>query len=61
MEKPLNQPTLPHAVIVLNAADMEVAQEEWGPEQATNILMSAVSDAIYQDSTYRHLAESWIG
>jgi len=61
MEKSLNQPTLPHAVIVLNATEMEVAQEEWDPEQATNILMSTVSDAIHQDSTYQHLAESWIG
>ena len=61
MEKSLNQPTLPHAVIVLNATEMEVAQEEWDPEHATNILMSAVSDAIHQDSTYRHLAEYWIG
>lgn len=61
MEKSLNQPTLPHAVIALNATDMEVDQQEWEPDYATKVLMSTVSGAIYRDSTYRELADYWIG
>jgi hypothetical protein len=61
MEKSLNQPTLPHAVIALNATDMEVDQQEWDPEYATSILMSSVSGAINRDPNYRTLADYWTG
>ncbi|KAF2462499.1 uncharacterized protein BDR25DRAFT_397579 [Lindgomyces ingoldianus] len=61
MEKSLNQPTLPHAVIALNATDMEVQQEEWDPEQATKMLLSTVAGAIDRDSDYRALADYWSG
>lgn len=60
MEKSLNQPTLPHAVIALNATDMEVDQQEWDPEYATSILMASVSGAHNRDSKYRALADYWI-
>ncbi|KAF2188984.1 hypothetical protein K469DRAFT_684250 [Zopfia rhizophila CBS 207.26] len=61
MEKSLNQPTLPHAVIALNATDMEVDQQEWDPEYATKMLMATVSMAINRDPSYRALREYWIG
>lgn len=61
MEKSLNQPTLPHAVIALNATDMEIDQQEWDPEHATSMLMSTVAGAIHRDSHYRDLADYWIG
>lgn len=61
MEKSLNQPTLPHAVIALNATDMEVDPAEWESEHATKVLMSTVAGAIHRDSTYRGLADYWIG
>lgn len=61
MEKSLNQPTLPHAVIALNATDMEVDQQEWDPEIATKTLMASVAGAIHRDSHYRALAEYWNG
>jgi hypothetical protein len=60
MEKSLNQPTLPHAVIALNATDMEVDPQEWEPDHATKALMSTVAGAIHRDSTYRGLADTWI-
>ncbi|KAF2736521.1 hypothetical protein EJ04DRAFT_462876 [Polyplosphaeria fusca] len=60
MEKSLNQPTLPHAIIALNATDMEVHQNEWETDYATDTLMAAIAEAIHQDLTYRHLAEYWI-
>ena len=61
MEKSLNQPTLPHAVIALNATDMEVDGKEWNPEVATQTLMSSVAAAIHRDAHYRDLAEYWKG
>jgi hypothetical protein len=59
MEKSLNQPTLPHAVIALNATDMGVDHKEWDPHHATKTLMSHVSSAIHDNPTYRELAYSW--
>lgn len=61
MEKSVNQPTLPHAVIALNATEMEINQDEWDPDHATDVLMSAVAQAINRDSSYQQLAEYWIG
>lgn len=60
MEKSLNQPTLPHAIIALNAANMEVDQREWDPEHATKALMSTVAEAINRDPSYQDLADYWI-
>jgi len=59
MEKSLNQPTLPHAVIALNATDVDINQEEWDPEFATNALLSTVAEAVHSDSSYQHLLEFW--
>lgn len=59
MEKSLNQPTLPHAVIALNATDMEIDQQEWDSEVATRTLLGSVAGAIRRDSKYRALAEHW--
>ncbi|KAF2758985.1 hypothetical protein EJ05DRAFT_499409 [Pseudovirgaria hyperparasitica] len=59
MEKSLNQPTLPHAIIALNATDMEVDPREWEPEFATRTLMANVAGAIHRDSGYRQLADYW--
>ncbi|KAF1965274.1 hypothetical protein BU23DRAFT_574994 [Bimuria novae-zelandiae CBS 107.79] len=61
MEKSLNQPTLPHAVIALNATEMEVDGKEWDPEIATKTLMASVAAAIYRDPHYREPAEYWKG
>ncbi|KAF2134377.1 hypothetical protein P153DRAFT_402048 [Dothidotthia symphoricarpi CBS 119687] len=59
IEKSLNQPTLPHAVIALNATDTKVDQQEWDPEHATKLLMSNVSDAVNRNPTYCELREYW--
>ncbi|KAJ8114147.1 hypothetical protein OPT61_g3904 [Boeremia exigua] len=60
-EKSVNQPTLPHAVIALNAADTKVGQQEWDPEYATQLLMSNVAESIERDPTYRGLRDYWVG
>lgn len=61
IEKSLNQPTLPHAIIAINAADLKVDQQEWDPEHATNLLMTSVAGAIGRDPAYRQLRDYWIG
>lgn len=59
MEKSLNQPTLPHAVIALNATDMEINEEEWDPEFATKALLSSVAEAAHRDPSYQRLLDVW--
>ena len=59
MEKSLNQPTLPHAVIVLNATDVEINEEEWDPEFATKALLSSVAEAAHRDPSYQRLLDVW--
>lgn len=59
MEKSLNQPTLPHAVIALNATDLEINQEEWDPDFATDTLLGTVAEAVHKDPSYQHLVEFW--
>ncbi|KAK0829036.1 hypothetical protein LTR73_004670 [Friedmanniomyces endolithicus] len=46
LEKSLNQPTLPHAVIVLNATEMGIEEEEWNPKTATASLLKSLSTAL---------------
>ncbi|KAK5119234.1 hypothetical protein LTR85_007848 [Meristemomyces frigidus] len=45
LEKSLNQATLPHAVIVLNASDVGIDQSEWDPRVATERLLEMVKSA----------------
>jgi len=59
LEKSLNQPTLPHAIIALNATDMGVDQKEWDVDHATEVLMSSVAKAIDRDHKYKEYATYW--
>ncbi|KAI9690171.1 MAG: hypothetical protein M1822_009132 [Bathelium mastoideum] len=59
MEKSVNQPTLPHAIIALNATDTSVDQQLWGPDFATENLMGTVAGAISRDAKYRDYADYW--
>jgi hypothetical protein len=59
LEKSLNQPILPHAVIVLNATDLQVKPEEWDPDHATKNLMMANRKAIQNVPEFRRYAEIW--
>lgn len=60
VEKSLNQPTLPHAVIALNATNVDIDKNEWDVEHATNALMSSVAKAIDRDHKYREFADYWV-
>jgi hypothetical protein len=59
MEKSLNQPTLPHAIIALNATDTGVNQQQWGSDFATENLMGTVAGAIFRDAKYKGYADFW--
>jgi hypothetical protein len=61
MEKSLNQPTLPHAIIALNATDLGVDEREWDVEQATEKLLATVAGSINRDAKYREYADFWTG
>lgn len=59
LESSINQPTLPHAIIVLNATDMQVPQEEWDVSKATANLMSHVEDAVSKVPIFQEYARRW--
>ncbi|KAI2616839.1 FabD/lysophospholipase-like protein [Hypoxylon sp. NC1633] len=49
IDKSLNQPVLPHAIIVFNATDINVDEKEWDVTKATQMLMTDISDAIIRE------------
>jgi hypothetical protein len=59
MEKSLNQPLLPHAIIALNATDIGVDERDWDVEWATQALMGSVSGALSRDAKYMEYADYW--
>ncbi len=59
LEKSINQPTLPHAIIALNATDMGVNEREWDSDCATNQLMNSMTRVILRDSTYKEHVNYW--
>ncbi|KAI8631062.1 FabD/lysophospholipase-like protein [Xylariaceae sp. FL1651] len=54
----LNQPVLPHAVIVLNATD-HVDGVEWEPDKTTEILMTTIRDAINREPALQKYVQAW--
>ncbi|KAM0714544.1 hypothetical protein Q7P37_009840 [Cladosporium fusiforme] len=62
MERSINQPNLPHCIVVLNCSDPSLSAEEWEVEQCTRTLLSTVSGAInYVEGVprCRALADHW--
>lgn len=59
IDKSLNQPVLPHAVIVFNASEY-VDEREWDPEQATAMLMADIRGAIFREPALKPYVQSWI-
>lgn len=60
IEKSLNQPTLPHAIIALNATDTKIDSRFWDTEYATSSLMSDVAGAVDRDPYYQELKNFWV-
>ncbi|KAI7722911.1 hypothetical protein KC353_g95 [Hortaea werneckii] len=46
MERSINQPNLPHCIVVLNCSDPSLSAEEWDVDQCTRALLSTVCGAI---------------
>ncbi len=57
-ESSVNQPVLPHAIIVLNASNTTIDQEEWNPDNATRSLMKHVKHAIFEVPQFRKYADT---
>lgn len=62
LERSINQPTLPHCVVVVNDSDATLDESEWDSECATRSLLSSVQGAInYTEGVprLRELADHW--
>ena len=62
MEKSVNQPALPHCVVVLNDSDPRIHEREWDADFATQSLLSTVEGAFdYAEGVprFRELASHW--
>ena len=53
IDKSVNQPTLPHIVMVLNATDNTIDSNQWDPEFATEKPKPSLSRAINSASRMR--------
>ncbi|KAK8066852.1 hypothetical protein PG997_013599 [Apiospora hydei] len=59
IDKSLNQPVLPHAVIVLNATDTSVDEREWDIPSATELLMADIRGAIHREPALQEHVRTW--
>ncbi|KAK7965849.1 uncharacterized protein PG986_000126 [Apiospora aurea] len=59
IDKSLNQPVLPHAVIVLNATDTSVDAREWDIPSATELLMADIRGAIHREPALQEHVRTW--
>ncbi|KAI8626808.1 hypothetical protein F5Y19DRAFT_466119 [Xylariaceae sp. FL1651] len=46
IDKSINQPNLPHLIIVLNASEVNIGDDQWDPEQATRSLLDDYKDSV---------------
>jgi len=58
IDKSLNQPALPHAIIVLNATE-NVDEKEWNVNTATNLLLEDIRGAIFREPRFEEHARIW--
>lgn len=58
ISKSLNQPVLPHVIIVLNAAE-NAMEDEWDNNVATTRLLERNRDAISHEPLWEHKARFW--
>lgn len=57
MDKAVNQPVLPHVIIVLNATDANIDERLWDPERSTSELLEDYKYSVDRVPTFReHLA-----
>ncbi len=59
MHRVSNQPSLPHAVIVLNKCPNDMSAAEWEQEKVTKWLLSALDDSLYTNPKLSSHIASW--
>jgi hypothetical protein len=59
LETSSNQPVLPHAIIVLNASENNVAPELWDVDVATERLLESLSHTVHQNVCFKKHAQLW--
>ena len=59
LESSINQPTLPHAIIVLNATDPGIDKDEWDITYATERLMYHIANAVSNNPFFKKYADHW--
>lgn len=59
LEKSLNQPALPHAIIASNFTDVSIDPHQWNTGTATRKLMSGFEDVIARVEKFKVLADFW--
>lgn len=57
IDKSLNQPALPHVVIVANYTDTSIDDQQWNPEVATKGLLDDYQDSVHQVPALREKLE----
>lgn len=55
----LNQPALPHAVVVLNATEGGVDEGEWDVAAATEMLLSDIRGAVHREPALQEYVRAW--
>lgn len=48
IDKSLNQPSLPHVIIIINATDTTIDERQWDPDYTTRNLLDDFKDSISQ-------------
>ncbi|KAI2470767.1 FabD/lysophospholipase-like protein [Annulohypoxylon bovei var. microspora] len=59
IDKSLNQPVLPHAIVVFNATDINVDEKEWDVTKATQMLMTDIHDAVFREPSLQEQVHTW--
>ncbi|KAI1325062.1 FabD/lysophospholipase-like protein [Xylariaceae sp. FL0255] len=58
LDKSLNQPVLPHAIIVFNASE-NVDEEEWESTKSTELLMATIDGAVIREPVLAQYVAEW--
>ncbi|KAF1965009.1 FabD/lysophospholipase-like protein [Bimuria novae-zelandiae CBS 107.79] len=59
LERSVNQPALPHAIIALNSTDTGLRDSEWVSKNARQSLLDSAKDCLDLDPYFSELARQW--
>lgn len=59
LEKSTNQPVLPHLIIVLNATENAIKDDQWDVDVATTTLLQSTTGALISKPSFRHYVQYW--